>query len=65
MQLHINGESRAVTSPVLAGLLAELSLGERRVAVELNGEIVPRSEWPQVRLREGDRLEIVNAIGGG
>lgn len=65
MQLHINGESRAVTSPELAGLLAELRLGERRVAVELNGEIVPRSAWPQVRLREGDRLEIVNAIGGG
>ncbi|HET9339295.1 MAG TPA: sulfur carrier protein ThiS, partial [Casimicrobiaceae bacterium] len=39
--------------------------GERRLAVELNGAIVPRSRWAETALRDGDRLEIVHAIGGG
>ena len=46
-------------------LLAENGLVERRVAVEVNGSIVPRSAHPQHALREGDRVEIVHALGGG
>ncbi|HUS23512.1 MAG TPA: sulfur carrier protein ThiS [Candidatus Binatia bacterium] len=66
MQILVNGESRALPPEgALAALLAQLELGERRVAVELNGTIVPRSRWNQVSLHDGDRIEIVHAIGGG
>jgi sulfur carrier protein len=66
MQIVVNGQPRAATERlVLPALIEELQLGSRRVAVELNGAIVPRSAWPQTRLADGDRLEIVHAIGGG
>jgi sulfur carrier protein len=66
MEILVNGESRSVEPATrLPSLLAELRLGERRLAVELNGAIVPRSSWADTALRDGDRLEIVHAIGGG
>ena len=66
MQVLINGESRSIAAETrLPALLEQLRLGERRLAVELNGAIVPRSTWTDTALREGDRLEIVHAIGGG
>ena len=66
MQIVVNGQSRTeVPGMALPSLIEQLRLGERRLAVELNGEIVPRSSWPQTQLRDGDRLEIVHAIGGG
>ena len=66
MQITVNGESRQTENgQPLSGLLAQLQLGQGRVAVELNGEIVPRSRFDDTRLQEGDRLEIVQAIGGG
>jgi sulfur carrier protein len=46
-------------------LLQAEGLGERRVAVEINGEIVPRSRHGEHALGEGDRIEIVHALGGG
>jgi sulfur carrier protein len=49
----------------IAALLELLQLGERRIAVELNLDIVPRSLHSNTLLREGDALEIVHAIGGG
>ncbi len=64
--LSVNGESRAIVPGVtLAALLDELSLSGKRVAVEKNGEIVPRSRYPETPLAEGDQLEIVVAVGGG
>ncbi len=64
--LSVNGQSRAIDPGVtLAALLEELSLGGKRVAVEKNGEIVPRSRYPDTPLAEGDQLEIVVAVGGG
>jgi sulfur carrier protein len=48
-----------------AELLARLDLASKRVALERNGEIVPRSRFAEQRLAEGDRLEIVVAVGGG
>lgn len=42
-----------------------MQLGGKRVAVERNGEIVPRSQYVQVKLQDGDQLEIVVAVGGG
>ncbi|MOA44651.1 Sulfur carrier protein ThiS [compost metagenome] len=66
MRIQLNGE--AVELPEgqsVADLLAGLDLGGRRVAVELNLDIVPRSQHADTLLREGDRVEVVHAIGGG
>jgi thiamine biosynthesis protein ThiS len=62
----LNGESRALDGPVsIAGLLATLGLETRKVAVERNEEIVPRSQYTATWLTSGDALEIVHFIGGG
>jgi len=66
MRVTLNGEATELAERfTLNGLLAQMKLGERRLAVEINGAIVPRSAWDSVRLADGDRLEIVHAIGGG
>lgn len=66
MQIQVNGEPRRLDRAVtVAQLLAELGLSERRVAVEVNREIVPRSEHARCELRDADRVEVVIAIGGG
>ncbi len=66
MEIHVNGERRELASGLsLAALLDELQYGAQRIAVEVNEEIVPRSEHGSHRLEEGDRVEIVRAIGGG
>lgn len=49
----------------IVDLLAQEGLSERRVAVEVNGEIVPRGRHGEHRLQEGDRVEVVHALGGG
>jgi sulfur carrier protein len=62
----INGESRQLPAPMnCAELIATLELAGKRVALERNGEIVPRSRYTEQALAEGDRLEIVVAVGGG
>ncbi len=62
----VNGEARALpASGTVAALLAELGLSGRRIAVERNGEIVPRSRHEAETLAAGDRVEIVVAVGGG
>lgn len=64
--LTLNGESRAFDGPItVAGLLAALGLESRKVAVERNEEIVPRSVYAEIWLSSGDALEIVHFIGGG
>jgi len=64
--LIINGERRELPAALsVAELLAREGLAERRVAVERNGEIVPRSRHAQTALAAGDRIEIVVAVGGG
>jgi sulfur carrier protein len=64
--LSVNGESRTFESVLdVAGLLEQLSLSGKRVAVERNGEIVPRSRYGDTSLADGDELEIVVAVGGG
>jgi sulfur carrier protein len=49
----------------VSGLVAELTAERRGVAVALNGEVVPRSEWPAATLRAGDRVEVLTAAQGG
>jgi thiamine biosynthesis protein ThiS len=66
MKLQINGEARDFTSPLsLASLVDQLGMKQDRVAVELNRNIVPREQWAKTPLGEGDRLEIVQFVGGG
>jgi len=65
MKLQINGEDRDFASPLsLQGLIEQLGMKSDRVAVELNRQIVPRDQW-SIALKEGDRLEIVQFVGGG
>ncbi len=64
--VHVNGETRALApGTTAASLLQVMGLGGRRVAVEVNEDLLPRSRLPEYRLRDGDRVEIVQAIGGG
>lgn len=66
MEIIVNGASRQVPNEtVVAELLEMLGLTGRRLALELNHEIVPRSLFATQRLQPGDRVEIVQAIGGG
>jgi len=66
IRLSVNGEIRSVEPGAdIARLLQALELAGKRVAVEKNGEIVPRSRYADTRLAEGDALEIVVAVGGG
>ncbi len=66
IELTVNGEPRRFDAPpTVATLLDSLALAGRRVAVECNGEIVPRSRHADTVLDGGDRLEIVVAVGGG
>jgi len=65
MNLIINGESQTLPADTLSALVEHLGMKSDRVAIELNREIVPRAQWPQTRLADGDRLEIVHFVGGG
>ncbi|MFC3608003.1 sulfur carrier protein ThiS [Stutzerimonas tarimensis] len=66
MHIQLNGEPCELPAgQSLADLIERLQLGGRRVAVELNLEIVPRSQFASTALTEGDRVEVVHAIGGG
>ncbi|SEM80178.1 sulfur carrier protein ThiS [Halomonas caseinilytica] len=66
MQIHLNGEAKHLDSEMsVAQLVDTLGLTGRRIAVEVNEEIVPKSIHGDTRLADGDRVEIVHAIGGG
>ncbi|BAN34380.1 MAG: sulfur carrier protein ThiS [Gammaproteobacteria bacterium] len=66
MQLTVNGTPHSFEqNPNLSQLLETLNLTGKRLAVERNGEIVPRSQFGETVLTDGDQLEIVVAVGGG
>lgn len=67
MQLIINGNPRNFDASTftVAHLVTQLNLEGKRLAIERNGEIVPRSQFSQAQLADGDKLEIVGAVGGG
>ena len=66
MRIQLNGEAFELPDgETVAGLIGRLDLAGRRVAVELNLDIVPRSQHATTALREGDLVEVVHAIGGG
>ena len=66
IQVMVNGKAHRFERPVeVAALLSTLNLVGKKVAVERNGEIVPRSAFAETRVRDGDRIEVVIAVGGG
>ena len=66
MEVMVNGETRQLPEGMtVSQLLQEMTLTGKRLAVEINLEIVPRSTYGEHRLQAGDRVEIVHAIGGG
>jgi sulfur carrier protein len=67
MQIFINGNLKQLDSEnvTISALIVTLNLTGKRLAIEHNGEIVPRSQFDAVILRDGDKLEIVGAVGGG
>lgn len=64
-QLVINGEATASAARVPADVIAALGLADRRVAVLVNGEVVPRAEHRSHELRDGDVVDLISVIGGG
>ncbi|MDI7774548.1 sulfur carrier protein ThiS [Asticcacaulis sp. EMRT-3] len=65
MKIRLNGEDREVEARSLSALIEEIGLDGRKIAVEKNLEIVPRSTYLATAIDEGDRLEIVHFVGGG
>ena len=66
MQITINGEARHFPDPLsVAALIETLGYSGKRIAIERNGEIVPKSQHASTALATGDKLEIVVAVGGG
>jgi sulfur carrier protein len=68
VRFRLNGETRdleAADGLSVRALLEGLELAGRRVAVAINSEVVPRSRFAEVRVREGDAVEVIQAVGGG
>ncbi len=66
LSITVNGETRAISAGrTLQDLVQELGIAEKKVAIERNRAIAPRSRWGRIALEEGDALEIVQFVGGG
>lgn len=66
VHITLNGAPRELPAALtFTELVEELALAGRRLAIERNGEIVPRSRFAEARLADGDRIEVVMAVGGG
>ena len=65
LRIEVNGEGRDTAAMTILGLVQELSLDPKKVAVERNLEIVPRSLHGETALAEGDKIELVQFVGGG
>ena len=66
IQITVNGDARRFDAPLdVSALIAKLDLAGKKIAVERNGEIVPRSLHRQTLIADGDQFEIVVAVGGG
>ncbi|MCR5416765.1 MAG: sulfur carrier protein ThiS [Pseudobutyrivibrio sp.] len=63
--VQINGESYNVSGKSLDAVLADLNFDAKKIAVEINEDIVPKANYPQVLLKDGDTVEVVSFVGGG
>jgi len=66
VQIFLNGKTCEVPINIaLDGLLDHFSLPKQRIAIELNGNVIRRADWPQINLKNNDRIEVVHFVGGG
>ncbi len=66
MRILLNGTPKEIPEGIdLAALIEQLDLGNRRLAIEVNEELVPRSQFAEYQLSPEDRVEIIQAVGGG
>ncbi len=65
LDIQLNGEKRQLASVLLADLIAELNLSQQAIAVAVNRQIIPRSQWAEHQLQVDDKVDVVRAIGGG
>jgi thiamine biosynthesis protein ThiS len=66
INIQLNGEPRELAGEInLAGVIDLLSLSSKQVAVEINGSVIRRADWPETIVGEGDRVEVVHFVGGG
>ena len=66
MQIFLNGEEKEVNSEIsLAELLTLFELPDKRIAVELNREVVRRAHWPTTTIAANDKVEVIHFVGGG
>ena len=66
MKVFVNGEEKDFSAAIsLSELITQLDLPAARIAIELNREVVRRSDWSSTMLKDGDRIEIVHFVGGG
>ena len=66
LQIYLNGEEKQIPNDLdMAGLIELLELTDQRIAVEVNEELVPRSTFSGHQLKADDRIEIIQAVGGG
>jgi len=66
VDFELNGEKQAASEPLtVLGLLQEFDLVGRRVAVAINAEVVPKSDFEKREVRAGDQVEVIQAVGGG
>ncbi len=62
----VSGKPRQLEGPLnITAFLKAVDINARHVAVALNGEVVPRGDWPRVTISDGDAVEVVRAVGGG
>ena len=66
MKILLNGETKEIAEELnLSGLLKHFSLPQERIAIELNKEVVRKKDWENIKIAEGDRLEVIHFVGGG
>ena len=65
MEIMINGKRENCTSGTIAELLSKMSIPADTLVVELNGSIIRQEQWPDITLKDGDMLELLNFVGGG
>ena len=63
--VKVNGEPKELAGMTLAEYLAQTAYDPKRIAVERNGEIVPKSQYAEIVLQDGDTVEVVSFVGGG
>ena len=66
MKVSINGETKELTNELnLSELLRHFSLPQQRIAIELNKKVVRKKDWENIKITEGDKLEVIHFVGGG